>query len=84
MTSVSLPAPSPALNRINPRKLLDSKWTARMPLERQKHFVVVKVTFDEDGLVVEECVIEAVLTRRRHAIDWRELRDPARWAFGWQ
>lgn len=72
------------MNQLNPRKLLDSKWTALVPTDRQKHFVVVKVAFDEAGLVVVECVIEAVLTRQRRHIDWRELRDPAHWRFGWQ
>lgn len=77
-------AAAAAGNRLNPRKLLHSKWTATAALDRQKHFVVVKVVFDEEGLAVEECVIEAVLTRRRRHIDWRELRDASRWRFGWQ
>lgn len=72
------------MNRINPRKLLHSKWTATTPLDRQKHFVVVAVAFDAEGLLVEECVIEAVLTRARRDIDWRELRDASRWRFGWR
>lgn len=72
------------MNRINPRKLLHSKWTAVAPVARQKHFVVVEVEFDAEGLAVEACVIEAVLTRRRHGIDWRELQDEARWRFGWR
>lgn len=72
------------MNRLNPRKLLNSKWTALAPAHRQKHFVVVKVLFDDEGLLVEECVIEAVLTRQRRAIDWHELKDAACWRFGWQ
>lgn len=72
------------MNRINPRKLSNSKWTAVTPVDRQRHFVVVKVAFDADGLQVEECVIEAVLTRRRQAIDWRDLQDSRRWHFGWK
>lgn len=72
------------MNHLNPRKLLNSKWTAAVPADRQKHFVVVTVVFDDAGLVVDECVIEAVLTRRRHGIDWRELKDPTRWRIGWQ
>lgn len=72
------------MNRINPRKLAHSKWTALSPVDRQKHFVVAKVSFDDDGLQVVECVIEAVLTRHRSAIDWRELQDERRWRFGWR
>lgn len=72
------------MNRINPRKLANSKWTAVTPVDRQRHFVVVKVAFDEEGLQVAACEIEAVLTRRRRAIDWRELCDEGRWRFGWR
>lgn len=72
------------MNRINPRKLANSKWTAVVPVERQRHFIVVKVDFDEEGQQVLACEIEAVLTRRRQAIDWRELQDDRRWRFGWR
>lgn len=72
------------MNRINPKKLVNSKWSAVLPVDRQKHFVVAKVTFDEDGQQVLECVIEAVLTRQRQVIDWCELQDASRWSFGWR
>lgn len=72
------------MNRINPRKLLNSKWTAVAPVARQRHFAVVKVEFDEAGEHVLECVIEAVLTRQQQAIDWKELQDTDRWRFGWR
>lgn len=71
------------MNRINPKKLRNSKWTAVAPVNRERHFVVVEVTFDEDELEVVDCVIEAVLTRRRRHIDWQELKDEGRWRFGW-
>lgn len=71
------------MNRINPKKLLDSKWTAVIPVSRQRHFAVVKVEFDEGGERVLACVIEAVLTRQQQAIDWEELKDEERWRFGW-
>ncbi|MDF2446130.1 MAG: hypothetical protein K0S46_1366 [Moraxellaceae bacterium] len=72
------------MNRINPKKLLQSKWTAVAPVNREKHFVVVKAVLDEEELDVEECVIEAVLTRRQRHIDWQELKDDGKWRFGWQ
>ena len=71
------------MNRINPKKLLNSKWTAVIPLARQRHFAVVKVAFDEDGERVLACVIEAVLTRQQQAIAWEELKDEGQWRFGW-
>ena len=70
------------VNRINPRKLLHSKWTATAPQNRQKHFMVVEVEFDEEGQV-SHCLLEAVLTRQATAIDWRKLKDPQQWKMGW-
>jgi hypothetical protein len=38
-TAVPVPA---RRNRLSPKKLLLSKWTAVQPLNREKHFVVVR------------------------------------------
>ncbi len=71
------------MNKIAPRKLLDSKWTASKPINKEKHFLIVKVVFDDAGLSVEECVIEAVYSKRLMNIDWLELKDEERWKAGW-
>jgi tryptophan-rich hypothetical protein len=71
------------VNRINPKKLLHSKWTAVHPQNREKHFAVTEVEFDEQGEVVH-CLLEAVHSKRELAIDWRQLRDPGHWLFGWR
>ncbi|AKS40464.1 TIGR02450 family Trp-rich protein [Wenzhouxiangella marina] len=70
------------MNRIHPKKLLHSKWTAQHPERREKHFIVREVDFDEDGNVTH-CLIEAVLTGRQFEIDWRSLQDAERWRQGW-
>ncbi|MEE4244233.1 MAG: TIGR02450 family Trp-rich protein [Kangiellaceae bacterium] len=70
------------MNRINPKKLLNSKWTATKPLEQQKHFIVTKVRHDELGNV-ETCLLEAVLTKRSTEIDWKALQDTQLWRQGW-
>lgn len=70
------------MNRVHPKKLLHSKWTAVRPVRREKHFVVTEVSYDDEGAVVT-CLIEAVHSRREHAIDWRDLRNPERWRQGW-
>ncbi len=70
------------MNQINPRKLMHSKWTAVQPVNREKHFMVTKVEFDEEGSVVC-CELEAVMSKRTRSIDWRELKDDAVWRFGW-
>lgn len=71
------------MNRINPKKLLHSKWTAVKPVNKEKHFLICDVDFDEDGEVVE-CELEAVLSRRKESIDWRMLNDSRQWVFGWK
>ena len=71
------------MNTLNPKKLLDSKWTAVSPTNREKHFLVTEVEFDEDG-VITHCLIEAVLTRRSTTIDWRTLKNSDQWMNGWR
>jgi len=71
------------LTRLNPRKLLHSKWTAVRPVNRERHFMVTRVRFDEEDRV-EECVLEAVTTGREQSIDWRSLRQADDWLQGWK
>jgi tryptophan-rich hypothetical protein len=71
------------MNNINPKKLLNSKWTAVAPVNKEKHFMVTEIEFDEEGIVVF-CSIEAVMSKRAASIDWHDLQDETRWVYGWQ
>lgn len=71
------------MNRINPRKLALSKWTAVKPRNKEKHFLVTAVHCDAAG-VPQTCVLEAVYSRRETELDWRELRDADKWVTGWR
>ncbi len=71
------------MNRINPDKLQHSKWTAVQPRNREKHFLVTAVNRDLADRV-QSCIIEAVHSRRETEIDWRELKNDARWQHGWR
>lgn len=71
------------MNRINPNKLLHSKWTAVQPVNRLRHFIVTKVLQDDDGSVTA-CVLEALLTREATKMDWRKLKDSSQWVMGWK
>ena len=72
------------MNRLHPKKLLLSKWTAVVPQHKDKHFLVVKVIQpDEPASPIESVEIEAVFSRTVQRIGWRELQDPARWRQGW-
>nr|WP_218170399.1 TIGR02450 family Trp-rich protein [Pseudomonas gingeri] len=76
-------AGTPGVNRINPRKLLLSKWTAARPQNREKHFLVTELFCDEIGTVLE-LELQAVLTRRNQRVAWQTLQDAANWRMGWK
>ena len=71
------------MNKINPKKLLNSKWTAVTPVKKEKHFIVSEVEFDEENLVVS-CNIEALISKRSMPINWRDLKDDSNWLQGWK
>ena len=71
------------MNRINPGKLLLSKWTAAHPQNREKHFLVTELFRDEDGTVLE-IELQAVLNKRAERLDWQTLQNNAEWLQGWK
>ena len=71
------------MNQINPRKLLHSKWTAVTPKNKQKHFMVVEVEYDDDGIITL-CMLEAVINQRRTGIDWHDFKNSGHWKQGWK
>ena len=70
-------------NQINPNKLLLSKWTAVKPLNKEKHFIVVKVNLDEQDLI-STCILEALINKLEIVINWQCLQDQETWLTGWQ
>ena len=70
------------MNRIYPKKLLHSKWTVVHPVNKEKHFLVTEMEFDEEGNVTH-CLLEAVISNRSAAIDWQELKSTEHWRQGW-
>ncbi len=71
------------MNRINPSKLLLSKWTAVAPKQRERHFLVTKLLLAEDNSIIA-CELEAVINHKIYAINWRDLKDSSCWLMGWQ
>ena len=71
------------MNKINPKKLLGSKWTAVTPVNKEKHFMVTEVEFDDEGVVIS-CSIEAVMTKRLMLLNWEDLKDDRSWVHGWK
>lgn len=71
------------MNRLNPRKLLLSKWTAASPQNREKHFLVTELFCDEEGTVLE-IELQAVMTKRAQRFAWQALQDDGLWRMGWK
>lgn len=70
-------------NKISPKKLMSSKWTKVLVSNKEKHFVVSSVEFDDEQNVVE-CLIQAVMSKNEYPIYWRELTDDQQWKMGWK
>lgn len=71
--------------RLNPRKLLHSKWTAVAPTRRERHFIVTAVMVpDSPTLPIEYVDLEAVHSKRTQRIPWRHLTDTSTWLQGWR
>ncbi|WP_430446628.1 MAG: TIGR02450 family Trp-rich protein [Pseudomonas piscis] len=70
------------MNRLDPRKLLLSKWTAAHPQHREKHFLVTELFCNEEGRVLE-VQLQAVLSCRNQRLDWQALKDDRHWRMGW-
>jgi tryptophan-rich hypothetical protein len=71
------------MNRFSPRKLKLSKWTARQPRNKEKHFLVTDLLLDEQGELLQ-IELQAVYSQRSQWLDWRELRDDEQWQMGWR
>lgn len=85
MTNAAINSPeknSLGMNNLSPKKLLNSKWTAVKPLNKEKHFLITDVEYDENGTVIH-CELEAIMSNRCTAITWRDLKDSNQWIQGW-
>lgn len=73
-----------ATNPLQPKKLLLTKWTAVKVIDKQKHFLVSEVILPEaaDGKI-EWVEIEAVYSKEKRRLAWRELTDASLWLQGW-
>ncbi|MNM09110.1 hypothetical protein D3C81_191920 [compost metagenome] len=78
----------PNRNELRPNKLLNSKWTAVTPVNKEKHFLVVKVcapdSAESPDAPVTHVALEAVHSGRVQILPWRALQDGALWHQGWK
>jgi tryptophan-rich hypothetical protein len=72
------------MNPLNPKKLLLSKWTAVVPVAKQKHFLVSRVI---QPLLPTEPIelveVESVFSKATQVIAWRDLQNEDVWRQGW-
>jgi tryptophan-rich hypothetical protein len=72
------------MNPLNPKKLLLTKWTAVQPVAKQKHFLVSQVIQpDLPTDPIESVEIEAVFSKAKQVISWRDLQNDKVWRQGW-
>lgn len=72
------------MNLLSPKKLLRSKWTALVPSNKEKHFIVTGVVAPDDPALAPAWIdLEAVHSGVTRRIGWRELRDGETWRQGW-
>jgi len=71
--------------RINPRKLMLSKWTAVYPVNREKHFIVTRVVQPEQSdEPIEWIDLQAIHSKRTQTVRWQVLLDSEKWQQGWK
>lgn len=71
------------MNKISPKRLLHSKWTKTTVVNKEKHFMITDVEFNDDNAVTR-CVIQAVINKREYDINWRDLKNSDLWNIGWK
>lgn len=75
----------PTPPRLNPKKLLLSKWTAASPGNKEKHFIVTQLIEPEPpNIKIELIELEAIYSRRSFILPWHELTDANQWLQGWK
>lgn len=77
--------PDATPRRLNPNKLLMSKWTAALPKNKEKHFLVTQLIKPETpNAPIEHIELEAIYSHRCIIMSWRDLTDTEKWLQGWQ
>ncbi|MBV1774593.1 TIGR02450 family Trp-rich protein [Burkholderiaceae bacterium DAT-1] len=71
--------------RLNPKKLLRSKWTTRMPVNKEKHFLVTRIVQPDDpDAPITHVELEAIYSGRTRVIEWKSLLEETVWHQGWR
>ncbi len=71
-------------NPVQRGKIVGSKWTARRPRNREKHFMVLGWVLDDNDQPTEEVELEAILTGNVRKSHWRDFESVEEWRIGWR
>lgn len=72
------------MHALHPKKLLLTKWTTVNPIAKNKHLLVAKVIQPElPETAVQWIDLEAIYSKKKIRIEWRDLRDASQWKQGW-
>lgn len=75
---------NPPKRLVTPKKLLHSKWTAASPVNKEKHFMIVKLMMpDTPNVPITLIALEAVHSKCIQILPWQQLNDEKRWLQGW-
>jgi tryptophan-rich hypothetical protein len=84
-TGIGDPSAPASRNGPSRKKLLESKWTAVTPVDRELHFVVTRIVPARSrGGSIEQVELRAVHSGRSRIVAWRELCDAGCWHQGWR
>ena len=73
------------MKKISQKHLIGSKWTHRIPVERDKHFVVARVYEGENESAGQSFVeLRAVLSKRIRILRAAELENTQSWQSDWR
>lgn len=67
---------------INPKKLINSKWTAVNPVNKEKHCLVTKIEIEKNGQV-NHCQLLSIHSKRLFLVEWQDLKNREKWLQGW-
>jgi len=83
--NICQPSVSKPRRRLNPRKLMLSKWTAVTPENKEKHFIVTRVVQPEHpDEPIEWIDLQAIHSKRTQTLRWHVLLDAQCWLQGWK
>jgi len=70
--------------KLNAKKLLNSKWTAVSPMNKEKHFIISQIiAADLPNTAIEFIELEAVYSERKQILSWQSLTNQQVWKQGW-